>query len=57
MGFPDGHPLTCSDVPEHARLLDVTLEVDEAETGIGILHCARSTGDVDGKFGVRKTHL
>ena len=57
MGFPDGHPLTCSDVAEHARFLDVTLEVYKAETGIGILHCARSTGDVDGGFGVRKIHL
>lgn len=42
--------MACGDLPEHARFLDVTLDLDTAETGTGILHCARSTGDVDGGF-------
>ena len=45
-GTTNKKTLTCEDVPESARFLDVTLGVDHQNDGIGILKCSRLAADV-----------
>jgi len=49
-GIANGVPLTCADVPEQARFLDVTLDLDESHIDIGILLCVRLSDHAEGSI-------
>jgi hypothetical protein len=53
-GIEESYLLTYEDVPEQARFMDVTLDLDESQPDLGILVCARLSDDDEGGIIVEK---
>jgi hypothetical protein len=53
-GINESHLLTYEDVPEQARFMDVTLDIDESQPDLGILVCSRLADDAVGGIVVEK---
>jgi hypothetical protein len=53
-GIKESSLLTYEDIPEPARFMDVTLDIDESQPDLGILICARLSDDADGGLVVEK---
>jgi hypothetical protein len=53
-GIKEPSLLTHEDIPEEARFMDVTLDVDESQPDLGILMCARLSDDAEGGLAVVK---
>jgi hypothetical protein len=53
-GIKESSLLTYEDIPEPARFMDVTLDIDESQPDLGILICARLSDDAEGGLVVEK---
>jgi hypothetical protein len=53
-GIKESSLLTYEDIPEPARFMDVTLDIDESQPDLGILICARLSDGAEGGLVVEK---